>query len=91
VEKGKLPIEFRENPSIAIAMAEYIFLALRTVQGLSILEFQEYFNRGFYLEYGEIVSELLQKKLIALKENQINLTVLGMKYGNVVFRAFLPG
>ncbi|AJQ27218.1 radical SAM family heme chaperone HemW [Pelosinus fermentans] len=91
VKKGKLPIEFRENPSIAIAMAEYIFLALRTVQGLSILEFQEYFNRGFYLEYGEIVSELLQKKLIAVKENQINLTVLGMKYGNVVFRAFLPG
>ncbi len=91
VEKGNLPIEFRENPSTTIAMAEYIFLALRTVQGLSILDFQEYFNRSFYLEYGEIVSELLRKKLIAVKENQVNLTVSGMKYGNVVFRAFLPG
>ncbi len=90
IQSGKPPIELRENLSTKVAMAEYIFLALRTVQGLSILEFQELFKRGFYLEYGDIVSELLQKKLIAVKENRIKLTVLGMKYGNVVFREFLP-
>lgn len=89
-KKGKLPIEARENPEMGIAMAEYIFLALRTVQGLSTLEFKDYFSRDFLQQYGKIVSELTRKKLIIVSENQISLTTTGMKYGNVVFRAFLP-
>ena len=89
-KKGKLPIEARENPEMGIAMAEYIFLALRTVQGLSILEFKDYFSCDFFQQYGKIVSELARKKLIIVSENQISLTTTGMKYGNVVFRAFLP-
>jgi oxygen-independent coproporphyrinogen-3 oxidase len=89
-EKGKLPIEVRENPNIGIAMAEYIFLALRTVQGLSVSKFRDYFSCDFFQQYGKIVSELNRKKLIVVGENQISLTTIGMKYGNVVFRAFLP-
>ncbi len=89
-KKGKLPTESRENPEMGIAMAEYIFLALRTVQGLSILEFKDYFSCDFLQQYEKIVSELTRKKLIIMSENQISLTTTGMKYGNVVFRAFLP-
>lgn len=91
IEKGKRPVESQEIPCIDIAMAEYIFLALRTVRGLSVLDFQDYFGRKFYPEYEKTISELMQKQLIQVKENQICLTALGMKYGNVVFRAFLPG
>ncbi|MDF2635677.1 MAG: oxygen-independent coproporphyrinogen oxidase [Pelosinus sp.] len=90
VEKGKLPIEEREKPDRDIAMAEYIFLALRTVQGLSLSGFKNYFNCDFFQQYGKIASELAKKNLIVVKENQISLTITGMKYGNVVFRAFLP-
>jgi oxygen-independent coproporphyrinogen-3 oxidase len=89
-EKGKLPIEVREHLTIDIAMAEYIFLALRTVQGLSLSKFKEYFNCDFFQRYGKIVSELTKQKLIVVGETQISLTIIGMKYGNVVFRAFLP-
>jgi oxygen-independent coproporphyrinogen-3 oxidase len=90
VEKGNLPIEVRETPEISIAMAEYIFLALRTVQGFSIQEFQNCFTCDFFQQYGEIVTKLAKQKLVVVGEKQIYLTTIGMKYGNVVFCAFLP-
>ena len=88
--KGKLPVEVRETPEVSVAKAEYIFLALRTVQGLFIQEFKNYFACDFFQEYGEIVAKLARQKLIVVGEKQIYLTTVGMKYGNVVFRAFLP-
>lgn len=90
VEKGNSPIEVRETPENATAMAEYIFLALRTVQGLSIQEFNNCFNCDFFQQYGEIVAKLARQKLLVVGEKQIYLTTIGMKYGNVVFCAFLP-
>jgi oxygen-independent coproporphyrinogen-3 oxidase len=90
VASGKLPIETRETPKLDIAMAEYIFLALRTVQGLTIQEFENYFARDFFQQYGKIVTKLARQKLIIVGEKQIYLTAIGMKYGNVVFCAFLP-
>lgn len=90
VERGQLPIAVREIPEIGIAMAEYVFLALRTLQGLSIKSFNQYFKEDFFHHYGDIVLALLDKKLIAVNENHIYLTPIGMKYGNVVFGAFLP-
>lgn len=90
LEKGTLPIAVRESPEIDTAMAEYIFLALRTVQGLFTQEFKNYFARDFFQQYGEIVEKLAKQKLIVVDEKQIYLTSIGMKYGNVVFCAFLP-
>jgi oxygen-independent coproporphyrinogen-3 oxidase len=90
IEKGNLPIEVREIPDAGIAMAEYIFLALRTVQGLSIQEFNNCFSCDFFQQYGKIVTKLAGQKLIEVEETQICLTTIGMKYGNVVFCAFLP-
>ena len=90
IESGNSPIELKETPEMEIAMAEYVFLALRTVAGLSVEEFNAYFNSDFFREYGNILSKLAAQKLITVEENKIYLTVTGMKYGNVVFRAFLP-
>lgn len=90
VETGKIPIAMREIPKGSSAMAEYIFLALRTVQGLSITEFNNYFACDFFQQYGKIVTKLAKQKLIMVEENQIYLTTMGMKYGNVVFCEFLP-
>lgn len=90
VESGKSAINSRETPEIEIAMAEYVFLALRTVEGLSVQGFNAYFSCDFFQQYGRVLSKLVNQKLIIVRENQILLTVVGMKYGNVVFRAFLP-
>lgn len=90
IESGQLPVDVREIPENGIAMAEYIFLALRTVQGLCVPNFNQYFSLDFFRYYEDIVSMLVDKKLVVATENQIYLTEIGMKYGNVVFGAFLP-
>lgn len=89
IESGQLPIETREVPETSAGMSEYVFLALRTVEGLFIEKFNQYFNVDFFHYYGDVVSELADKGLIIATDQQIYLTKIGMKYGNVVFRAFL--
>jgi len=90
IEQGLLPIEVRENLEISKAMAEYVFLALRTVQGMSVQKFNHYFNADFFTYYGDTIAMLTGKSLLVATDNKISLTEIGMKYGNVAFRAFLP-
>lgn len=90
VEQGMSPIEVRETPEKSTAMAEYVFLALRTVEGMSVPKFDRYFSADFFTYYGAVVTMLTGKHLIVATENKIFLTQIGMKYGNIVFRAFLP-
>jgi len=87
---GKLPIKECENSETGTAMAEYVFLALRTVQGLSIQAFNQFFQIDFCQHYKDILEMLVSKNLIVATVTKIYLTPLGMKYGNVVFGAFLP-
>ncbi len=90
IESNQSPEEVSEIPDQGIAMAEYVFLALRTVRGLSVEHFNDYFKTDFWEQYGPIVTRLIEKKLLVARENQIYLTSIGMKYGNVVFSSFLP-
>jgi len=90
VDQGLSPIAVRENLESSAAMAEYVFLALRTVQGMSVQKFNNYFNADFCTYYRETIKMLTNKNLIVATENKIYLTEIGMKYGNVAFRAFLP-
>ena len=90
VEQGLLPVEVREKLENSTAMPEYIFLALRTVQGMSVQEFNYYFNTDFFTHYGDTVAMLTGKGLLVATENKIFLTEMGMKFGNVAFCAFLP-
>jgi len=90
IQNGQSPIEICETPERNIAMAEYVFLSLRTVQGLSVQAFDQYFQTDFFTHYREVTRILVEKKLIVATKKQIRLTVIGMKYGNIVFGAFLP-
>jgi oxygen-independent coproporphyrinogen-3 oxidase len=89
MDQGKLPLETKEIRETNVAMAEYVFLALRTVEGLFIQQFNQYFKRDFIEQYGDVVSTLVAKKLIIVSSKQVYLTKIGIKYGNIVFRAFL--
>ncbi|MEN6566648.1 MAG: radical SAM family heme chaperone HemW [Veillonellales bacterium] len=89
-ERGESAVSYREKTSRADAMAEYIFLALRTVRGLIVADFNQYFQTDFFACYHLVVKQLLRQKLIVLSDKTVRLTVRGMKYGNVAFRAFLP-
>lgn len=84
------PVEFREKLETRSAKAEFAFLALRTAQGICLEAFQEIFKEDFMDCYGATIAELIRKQLVVSEDKRIFLTPLGMKYGNIVFSAFLP-
>jgi oxygen-independent coproporphyrinogen-3 oxidase len=90
VGQGRLPVTFREALDLPTAMAEFVFLALRTANGMAIRDFNAYFHQDFFQQYANIVANLKKRNLLAVHHDSICLTESGMKYGNVVFRAFLP-
>ncbi|MHC1746461.1 MAG: radical SAM family heme chaperone HemW [Negativicutes bacterium] len=84
------PVTVRERIEAGTAMAEYAFLALRTVQGICFADFSHRFQVEFESHYAEQIDHLLHQQLICKFPGGIRLTELGMKFGNLVFAAFLP-
>lgn len=83
-------VEFQETPKLATAMAEFCFLALRTINGLSLVAFHNKFGIEFEKVYDLQLKDLVQKGLLDLLPERARLTELGMKFGNQVFCVFLP-
>jgi oxygen-independent coproporphyrinogen-3 oxidase len=90
LDSGKSPIEFSETLDEANAMAEFVFLALRMTSGLKVADFNAYFGKDFFTYYQGTIKKLTLQQLITANEDNVRLTMLGMKFGNIVFRAFLP-
>ena len=72
-----------------IAMEEFAFLALRTARGIDLEAFQWNFGCSFASVYAETAARMTAKGLLQQTKGFVCLTDLGMKYGNVVFEAFL--
>lgn len=89
-EKQEFPVAVVEKLDKETAMAEFVFLALRTSSGLHIPDFNNCFAADFFNQYNKVIAALRRQKLIEVTEKAVRLTELGMKYGNVVFGAFLP-
>ncbi|SEO33152.1 radical SAM family heme chaperone HemW [Propionispora vibrioides] len=89
-EKQEFPVAVVEKLDRETAMAEFAFLALRTSNGVHILEFNTCFAADFFSQYNKVITALRRQELIEVTEKNVRLTELGMKYGNVVFGAFLP-
>jgi len=87
---GEDAVEYREVPEPAVAIAEYVFLALRTVQGLAFQEFASRFGLSFTDRFAGIIEKLAGDGLIAVERGSVRLTVQGMRFGNIVFASFLP-
>lgn len=90
IANKRSPVDFREVLDRETAKAEFIFLALRTRQGLSRQAFREYFREEFFDCYEKEISYLVGKKLLTIENDKVFLTSLGMKYGNLVFATFMP-
>ncbi|VBB06102.1 radical sam [Lucifera butyrica] len=88
--RNQLPVLFAETAIEKTAWAEFSFLALRTQRGLYFDEFAAQFHIAFIDCFGPVVEDLSRKGLIAVTSAGIRLTLLGRKYGNAVFRSFLP-
>ena len=87
---GGITEDFRETLSEATAMSEYVFLSLRTTQGLSGPAFTNRFGQDFLKIYAEEVARLINIGLLEEKNEGWRLTERGMKLGNQAFAEFLP-
>lgn len=86
----RLPVLTEERPGLDDAMAEFVFLALRTVNGVSLAEFKERFGIDFRQQFAAPIAGLCQAGLLEIGADSAFLTRRGMKFGNEAFQAFLP-
>ncbi|HWR42764.1 radical SAM family heme chaperone HemW [Sporomusa sp.] len=88
--EGRSPVVMREILTKDQSMAEYIFLALRTSQGLTLANFYQRFCVDFFRHFGNIFEKLQRQDLVETDSRRVWLTDRGMKFGNIVFSSFLP-
>jgi oxygen-independent coproporphyrinogen-3 oxidase len=89
IRTGRTAVESVECSENETAMAEFSFLALRTVRGLSIAEFNRRFNNDFLARYTSVIEKLKKLGLIEFDGRFLRLTERGMKFGNQVFQEFI--
>ncbi len=70
---------------------ELVFMSLRTAKGLSLAEFQERVGKSFRDEYGPALAHCLAQGWLIERKGRVSPTALGMRYGNLLFEAFLQG
>lgn len=90
VESGQSARVICEDLEPEIAMAEFVFLQLRTADGLDVAAFNNRFEADFLAKFAQVIDRLTTQHLLTSTARGFTLTALGMKYGNIAFRAFLP-
>nr|WP_263325671.1 radical SAM family heme chaperone HemW [Neobacillus sp. Marseille-Q6967] len=87
--EGNLPI-FQENEvTISEQMEEEMFLGMRKTEGVNITHFIKKFNTDPTQLFENQLSDLIAKKWIEIKNDNIYLTKTGRLLGNEVFQVFL--
>lgn len=86
---GESVSEAEEILSRRILMEEFCFLALRTKRGIPVAKFKEKFGCSPGAVYGASIRRLQARGLLVADDEYLQLTALGMKYGNVVFAEFI--
>lgn len=90
INGNRSPIMERETLSLEMMMAEYTFMALRTMEGVSAQDFMTTFSRDFHAYYKNTLTNLIKSGLLRETRLGVQLTRQGIRFGNQVFAAFLP-
>jgi oxygen-independent coproporphyrinogen-3 oxidase len=90
ITDGKSPVADKEDLNQETQMAEYVFLALRTIDGVTETDFSARFSTDFRTYYHNILTNLMAEGLITDTDKGVRLTRRGLRFGNRVFAAFLP-
>lgn len=70
-------------------MAEFMFLGLRMVKGVSVKCFEEEFGECFEDVYGEITKKHIEDGLVVKDGDKIRLTDLGLDLSNMVMSSYI--
>ena len=89
LKDDKLPIDKRLLLQKEDLMAEYMFMGLRLLEGVSLSDFSEKFKIDLKSYYKDEIEKLNSMGLIEIN-NRLKLTEKGILHGNSVFLEFLP-
>jgi len=89
LEKGELPFETVEKLSLDQEMAEFMFLGLRTAEGVDEGEFFEKFEADMYQVYGKEIKFLLEQGILWKRNGRIMLNPCYYPVANEVFLRFI--
>ena len=92
VAQGTLPQEEAEEETLQDYMSEYVFTALRKLDGLSFDDFRGTFGEEFfdvYKEQKETIKEYIAKDLVTMTDTHLALTVAGIDVSNEVMAEFV--
>ena len=90
LKNDKLPVNNLHLLQKEDLMAEYIFMGLRLMEGVSLDDFAERFEVELNTRYRDEIEKLAAMGLIEIIDNRMRLTEKGILYGNDVFLQFLP-
>lgn len=88
VEEGSARIN-EEHLSQREQMEEEMFLGLRKKSGVSMVRFEEKFERSFQELYGDIVKDLIQQGLMQVEGDCVRMTKRGLFLGDTVAERFI--
>ncbi len=89
LSKGQKPVEERYVRDFCEKMAEYMFLGLRLIDGVSKEKFEDRFNQDIFVTYADKIDKLKKKQLIETESGKIKLTNQGLDLANQVFIEFV--
>lgn len=89
VKAGRIPIAETETVTQDEAMAEFMYLGLRCMKGVSIREFEECFQVSMKDVYGEVIEKYVQQGLLIKRGERIALTSRGIDVSNLVLAEFI--
>lgn len=89
IQKKQLPVAETESLTKQDAMAEFMYLGLRCMEGVSEREFAAEFAMALSEVYGDVVNRHMELGLLVKKGEQLMLTKRGIDVSNIVFADFL--
>ena len=89
VQSGEILAEEREELSSADEKAEFMYLGLRMMQGISEKEFEENFGENLMECYGKEINRCERQGLLECQGDRIFLTKRGIDVSNRVFAEFI--
>ena len=69
--------------------AEFMFLGLRMIEGVSVRDFEKEFGEDFQVVYGKITSKHIEDGLLIKEGDNIRLTDLGLDVSNMVMSSYI--
>ena len=70
-------------------MSEFMFLGLRLTSGVSVSEFEAYFNCSMSDEYKAIIDKYIKMGLVKIDGDRVMLTEEGLNVSNVIMAEFI--